>query len=101
MPDINDSGKAPSEDPWLTLAEIADELRVNPSTVRLWVSQGQLRASRAGQRKWLVRRSELDRMLGGDRPVDDHPQEAPMRPPMPGNRLIIETGGGSGEGLGG
>ena len=50
-------------DPWLTLAEIAEELRVNPATVRLWVSKGQLKASRAGVRKWIVRRSDLDRML--------------------------------------
>ncbi len=52
-------------DPWLTLAEIADELRVNPATVRQWASKGQLKASRAGVRKWIVRRSELDRMLAG------------------------------------
>ena len=50
-------------DPWLTLAEIAGELRVNPATVRLWISRGQLDATRPGQRKLLVRRSELDRML--------------------------------------
>jgi excisionase family DNA binding protein len=50
-------------DPWLTLAEIAAELRVNPATVRQWVSKGQLKASRAGVRKWIVRRSDLDRML--------------------------------------
>src|SRR6476646_4805848 len=28
------------DDPWLTVAEIAEELRVNPATVRLWVSKG-------------------------------------------------------------
>jgi excisionase family DNA binding protein len=50
-------------DPWLTLAEIAEELRVNPATVRQWVSKGQLKASRAGVRKWIVRRSDLDDML--------------------------------------
>ena len=50
-------------DPWLTLAEIADELRVNPATVRQWVTKGQLKAARAGVRKWIVRRSELERML--------------------------------------
>jgi hypothetical protein len=27
------------DDPWLTVAEIADELRVNPATVRLWISK--------------------------------------------------------------
>jgi excisionase family DNA binding protein len=50
-------------DPWLTLTEIAGELRVNPATVRLWISRGQLDATRPDQRKLLVRRSELDRML--------------------------------------
>ena len=51
------------DDAWLTLAEIAEELRVNPATVRLWISRGRLAAMRPGQRKLLVRRSELDRML--------------------------------------
>ena len=51
------------DDPWLTVAEIADELRVNPATVRLWVSKGRLPATQAGQRKLPIRRSDLDRML--------------------------------------
>jgi excisionase family DNA binding protein len=51
------------KDPWLTVAEIASELRVSPATVRLWVSKGTLPAMRAGQRKLLIRRSDLDRML--------------------------------------
>lgn len=66
-------------DPWLTLAEIADELRVNPATVRQWVTKGQLKASRAGVRKWIVRRSELDRMLAAanaDRAATSAPPEA-------------------------
>lgn len=58
-------------DPWLTLAEIAEELRVNPSTVRLWVTKGQLKASRAGVRKWIVRRSDLERMLAATNPSRD------------------------------
>jgi excisionase family DNA binding protein len=53
-----------SEDPWLTLAEIADELRLTPATIRSWVAAGTLHAWRPGKRKYLVRRSELDRMLG-------------------------------------
>ncbi|MGZ6588190.1 MAG: helix-turn-helix domain-containing protein [Solirubrobacteraceae bacterium] len=51
------------DDPWLTVAEIAEELRVNPATVRLWVSKGTLPAKRAGQRKLLIRRSDLAHML--------------------------------------
>jgi excisionase family DNA binding protein len=54
----------PPEDPWLTIAEIAAELRVNPATVRLWIARGRLPATRPGQRKLLVRRSDVDRMMG-------------------------------------
>jgi hypothetical protein len=39
-----DSGDA--DDPWLTVAEVAAELRLNPATIRLWISKGQLTAVR-------------------------------------------------------
>jgi excisionase family DNA binding protein len=65
------------EDPWLTVAEIADELRVNPATVRLWVSKGTLPAKRAGQRKLLIRRSDLDRMLEATRREPPAPRYQP------------------------
>jgi excisionase family DNA binding protein len=64
-------------DPWLTLAEIADELRVNPATVRQWVTKGQLKASRAGVRKWIVRRSELKRMLAATNVAPETPSAKP------------------------
>lgn len=64
-------------DPWLTLAEIAGELRVNPATVRQWVTKGQLKASRAGVRKWIVRRSELDRMLASTNAAREEALAAP------------------------
>ena len=86
-----------TEDPWLTLAEIAEELRLTPATIRSWVSSGTLRAWRPGKRKYLVRRSELDRMLAGrdlaaptadepDRParvmdVIEAPHHSPHWPP--------------------
>ena len=57
-----------ASDRWMTLAEIAEELRVNPATVRVWVNKGQLKASRAGVRKWIVRRSDLDMMLAATNP---------------------------------
>ena len=75
------------EDRWLTLAEIAEELRVNPATVRLWVSQGKLGATRVGQRKLVVRRSEVTRMLEASKRqkkaerLPPHPRApAPLRP---------------------
>ncbi len=58
-------------DPWLTVAEFAEAMRVRPVTVRSWIAKGQLKATRAGQRKWLIRRSELSRMLEAD--VSDVP----------------------------
>jgi hypothetical protein len=36
---VADDKRAAADDRWLTLAEIADELRVNPATVRLWISR--------------------------------------------------------------
>lgn len=51
------------DDPWLTVAEIAEELRLNPATIRLWISKGQLPATRAGRRKLLIRRRDLDRTV--------------------------------------
>jgi excisionase family DNA binding protein len=104
MPDPSPSTDRAADDPWLTLAEVADELRVNPSTVRSWVSQGRLPASRAGQRKWLVRRSELERLIASAESTQSRPADAraePVRPPMPGDRLIFDPGGGEGEGSGG
>jgi excisionase family DNA binding protein len=70
-------------DPWLTLAEIAEELRVNPATVRQWVTRGQLHASRAGVRKWIVRRSELERMLAATRPAADASSRVEQHPDEP------------------
>ena len=67
-----------ADDPWLTLAEIADELRLSPATVRSWVAKGLLEATRAGRRKWLVRRSDLDRMLAHEDEV--HRQRAALHP---------------------
>lgn len=57
-----ESETEPDNDPWMTIAEIAEELRLSPATVRSWVSQGRLPATRAGRRKWLIRRSDIDRM---------------------------------------
>ncbi len=70
-----------ADDPWLTIAEFAAEMRVRPVTVRSWIAKGQLRATRAGQRKWLVRRSELTRMLEqGEEPSTPPPPPPPVRP---------------------
>jgi excisionase family DNA binding protein len=65
-----------TDDPWLTVAEIAAELRLNPATIRLWISKGTLPATRAGRRKLLIRRSDLDRLLQQMR--SEHPTEGAL-----------------------
>jgi excisionase family DNA binding protein len=81
------------DDPWMSTAEIARELGVHPSTVRLWVSSRRLAGVRAGARKWRVRRSELQRMLrAGDVSLEALSPlvRDPYSPPTlrPGERVI-------------
>lgn len=81
---MTDPAPEPQDDPWMTIAEFAHEMRVRPVTVRSWIAKGQLKATRGGQRKWLVRRSELSRMLEqGDASDVVHPPPLPQRPELP------------------
>ncbi|MGC9220128.1 MAG: helix-turn-helix domain-containing protein [Solirubrobacteraceae bacterium] len=50
------------EDPFLTVAEVAELLRLNQQTVRNWIDAGSLPAVRVGRRV-RIRRSDLDRVL--------------------------------------
>jgi excisionase family DNA binding protein len=78
------------DDPWLTLAEIADELRLSPATIRSWIAKGLLEATRSGRRMWLVRRSDLDRMLAREEGI--HRQRAALPPgELPLRRGPIDT----------
>jgi excisionase family DNA binding protein len=47
---------------FLTVAEVAELLKLNQQTVRNWIDQGSLPALRVGRRV-RIRRSDLDRML--------------------------------------
>jgi excisionase family DNA binding protein len=51
-----------AEESFLTVAEVADMLKLNQQTVRNWIDQGSLRALRVGRRV-RIRRSDLERML--------------------------------------
>jgi two-component system response regulator VicR len=45
---------------YLTLGEVAEELRVNPRTVRRWLESGELvGCSLAGRSGWRIARSDL------------------------------------------
>lgn len=52
----------------MTVAEVAELVRVNPQTVRNWIDKGSLPAARVGRRV-RIRRSDLDRIL--DTGADD------------------------------
>lgn len=58
-----------ADEQYLTPARVADELHVTVVTVRRWIANGELRASKAGPRRWTIRRSDLDGFLsaGGSR----------------------------------
>ena len=88
------------DDPWLTVAEVAEELRLNPATIRLWISKGQLIAVRTGPRRLLIKRSDLERtisVLRGERTwLDDvsstagGPWQVRQLPPASSDRLIAK-----------
>lgn len=50
------------EDTFLTVAEVAEMLKLNQQTVRNWIDQGSLPALRVGRRV-RIRRSDLERVL--------------------------------------
>jgi excisionase family DNA binding protein len=67
------------EESFLTVAEVAELLKLNQQTVRNWIDQGSLPALRVGRRV-RIRRSDLERLLeegytGGSRAPagDDSP----------------------------
>jgi excisionase family DNA binding protein len=87
-----------NDDPWLTVSEVAEELRLNPATIRLWISKGQLTAVRAGPRRLLIKRSDLDRtleILRGERQwlgdIEGNmegPWQVRQLPPMSSDQLV-------------
>jgi excisionase family DNA binding protein len=52
-----------ADEQYLTPAQVADELHVTVVTVRRWIANRELRATKAGPRRWTIRRSDLDSFL--------------------------------------
>lgn len=57
-----------AEDRLLTVAEVAERLRLKPETVRRWLRSGRLRGISLGSDHagWRVRESEIERLLSSD-----------------------------------
>ena len=58
----------------LTVAEVAELLRVAPSTVRRWIRDGDVSAHQVGKRRIGVRRSDLAALV---KPVRTNPHTVP------------------------
>jgi excisionase family DNA binding protein len=55
-----------AEDEALTVAEVAQRLKLSQETVRRWLREGKLRGVRFSDAGgWRVRASEVERVLGG------------------------------------
>ena len=52
-----------AEEQYLTPAQVAQELQVTVVTVRRWIAGRELRATKAGPRRWMIRRSDLAEFL--------------------------------------
>ncbi len=50
-------------DELLTTEEIAKELKYHIETVRKWIRQGKLKATRINRKEYRIKRSELERFL--------------------------------------
>jgi excisionase family DNA binding protein len=60
-----------ADEQYLTPAQVAEELQVTVVTVRRWIANRELRATKAGPRRWTIRRSDLDRFLAGGLPEEE------------------------------
>jgi excisionase family DNA binding protein len=50
-------------DEYLTVAEVAELLKLNPQTIYNWIDAGKLPATRAGNRRVRIARADLDAFL--------------------------------------
>jgi excisionase family DNA binding protein len=67
------------DEQYLTPAQVADELQVTVVTVRRWIASRDLRATKAGPRRWMISRSDLKSFMaaGGQSDADVEVSEDP------------------------
>jgi excisionase family DNA binding protein len=50
-------------DEFLTVAEVAELLKLNQQTIRPWIDRGKLPAARLGERRVRIKRSDLEQLI--------------------------------------
>jgi excisionase family DNA binding protein len=73
------TGQRNPVDSFLTVAEVAEMLKLNQQTVRNWIDQGSLPAVRVGRRV-RIRQSDLDRLLDEGRTGGQAPSGEELGP---------------------
>jgi excisionase family DNA binding protein len=64
---------------FLTVADIADLLKLNQQTVRNWIDRGELPAVRLGSRRVRVKQSDLTRFIEAGETAAPHIESGPAR----------------------
>lgn len=66
---------------YLTVAELAEALKINQQTIRNWIDRGELRAVRVGPRRVRIRQSDVDTFLSrAAMPQRESTEETPSTP---------------------
>ncbi len=60
---------------WLSVEDVAKELKVNPERVRGWIRRKELLAYRIGGKEYRIKREDLNAFLEGVRTFDDDQQD--------------------------
>jgi len=66
-------------DELLTVAEVAEQLKLNQQTIRNMIDRGELAAIRVGQRRVRIRQSRLDAFLAAGESSAQPPEERPWQ----------------------
>lgn len=63
-----DTNAVDRENKWLSIQEAADELQVNPRTIRRYIRLGRLEVSRISNKVVRIRQADLDRLMEANVP---------------------------------
>ena len=60
---------------WLSVEDVANELKVNPERVRGWIRKKELLAYRIGGKEYRIKREDLNTFLQGGKTFENNQQD--------------------------